>query len=246
MHLGLENKTIIITGGANGIGFVIARMMHEEGANVAIADLNGELAESRAAELGERAVGIECDVVDEQSVATMVARTAERFGAVHVLVNNAGLTRDMRIEKMQERDWDTVIDVVLKGAFFCTRAVVPFFREQQWGRVINISSRAYLGNSGQANYSAAKAGLLGFTRAMAMEQGRNNVTVNAVAPGIITTDMVQNLPHFEKIKVNAEAALPIRRLGEPEDVGNAVLFLASECASYITGDVIHVTGGRYG
>src|SRR5689334_12312154 len=138
MNLGLDNKTIIITGGANGIGFAIAKLMYEEGANIVIADLNSDLALSRAAELGDRAIGIRCNVVEEKAVESMVARTKERFGPVHVLVNNAGLTRDMRIEKMQEGDWDVVIDVVLKGAFFCTRAVVPLFREQQWGRIVNI------------------------------------------------------------------------------------------------------------
>ncbi|MCO6385325.1 SDR family NAD(P)-dependent oxidoreductase [Oceanicola sp. 502str15] len=250
MELGLKGRTAIITGGASGIGLVTARMMHAEGANVVLADISAEAAEARAAELNTdgptRAIGVRCNVTDQEDVRAMVAHTLEEFGAVHILVNNAGLTRDMRIEKMEETDWDIVIDVILKGAYMCTRAVVPHFREQGWGRIVNISSRAHLGNAGQANYSAAKAGLIGFTRAMALEHGRNNVTVNAVAPGIIRTEMVESLPHFEKIKARAEEQLPIRRLGEPEDVAEAILFLASDRASYITGDLLHVSGGRYG
>ena len=250
MQLTLSGRTAIITGGASGIGLVTARMMHAEGANVVLADISAEAAEARAAELNTdgptRAIGVRCNVTDQEDVRAMVAHTLEEFGAVHILVNNAGLTRDMRIEKMEETDWDIVIDVILKGAYMCTRAVVPHFREQGWGRIVNISSRAHLGNAGQANYSAAKAGLIGFTRAMALEHGRNNVTVNAVAPGIIRTEMVESLPHFEKIKARAEEQLPIRRLGEPEDVAEAILFLASDRASYITGDLLHVSGGRYG
>lgn len=250
MDIGLTGKTAIITGGASGIGLVTAKRMCEEGLNVVIADIDGDAAEEQASRLNDtspgRVLGLRCDVTDQQSVSEMVSKTVENFGQVHVLINNAGLTRDMRIEKMEEGDWDIVVDVVLKGAYMCTRAVVPFFREQAWGRVINISSRAHFGNAGQANYSAAKAGLIGFTKAMALEHGRNNVTVNAVAPGIIRTAMVESLPHFEKIKARAEDQLPIRRLGEPEDVADAIIFLASDRASYITGDVIHVSGGRYG
>ncbi|MXO60661.1 SDR family oxidoreductase [Altererythrobacter salegens] len=167
-------------------------------------------------------------------------------GPVDILVNNAGLTRDSHIGKMDEDDWDAVVDVVLKGAFLCTKAVLPFMIERQWGRIINIASRAYLGNPGQANYSSAKAGLLGLTRSMALENGRHNITVNAVAPGIVDTPAVRGLRHFEKIKANAEASLPLPRLGRVEDVAAAITFLASEAAGYITGDVLHVTGGRYG
>jgi 3-oxoacyl-[acyl-carrier protein] reductase len=175
----------------------------------------------------------------------MVERAMAEFGGVHILVNNAGLTRDMRITKMLEADWDIVVDVILKGAFLCTKAVIPQMTEQKWGRVINISSRAHLGNPGQANYSAAKAGLIGFTRAMSLEAGRNFITVNAVAPGIINTAMIRSLPHWDKIRENAEKTTPIPRVGEPEDIADAVAYLASERAGYISGDVLHVTGGRY-
>jgi len=249
MDLGLENKTVIITGGANGIGAETAQRMFDEGARIVIADIDADRAGQRAAEIGQatgRAIGVAVDVIDAGSVEHLIAKTVAAFGSVHVLVNNAGFTRDMRITKMSEDDWDAVVDVVLKGAFFCTKAVVPHFHGQNWGRIINISSRAHLGNSGQANYSAAKAGLIGFTKAMALEHGRYNVTANAVAPGIIDTEMVRRLPHFDKIRATAEGSLPIRRLGTARDVADAILFLASDRASYISGEVIHVTGGRYG
>jgi 3-oxoacyl-[acyl-carrier protein] reductase len=147
---------------------------------------------------------------------------------------------------MSEADFDAVVDVILKGAFLCARTVVPGMTERGWGRIINMSSRAHLGNRGQANYSAGKAGLIGFTKALSLELGRNNITVNAVAPGLIGTAAVRNLPHFENIREAAEKNTPIPRIGEPEDIAAAVTFLASERAGYITGEVVHVTGGRYG
>ena len=250
MDLGLKDKVVIVTGGARGIGEAISSRFAAEGAHVAVVDLNEQGAQAHAAKLreqGAQAIGLAVDVADEASVATMVAAVAERFGSVHVLVNNAGFTRDMRITKMQVADWDSVVDVILKGAFLCTRAVLPFMtaEAQRWGRVVNISSRAHLGNAGQANYSAAKAGLIGFTRAMSLENGRFGVTVNAIAPGIIDTQAVRNLAHYDKVRENAVKTTPVPRMGNPVDVANAVAFLASEGASYISGDVLHVSGGRY-
>jgi len=249
MELGLENKTVIVTGGANGIGAETAQRMFDEGARVVIADIDHERAEHKAREIAKssgRVIGLRADVTDQASVEAMVAAAVQAFDTVHVLVNNAGFTRDMRITKMTEADWDSVVDVILKGAFLCTKAVVGHFHKQNWGRMINISSRAHLGNAGQANYSAAKAGLIGFTKAMSLEHGRYNVTVNAVAPGIIDTEMVRNLPHFEKIRDAAVKSLPLGRIGKASDVADAILFLASDRASYISGEVVHVTGGRYG
>lgn len=250
MDLGLKDKVVIVTGGARGIGEAISARFAAEGARVAVVDLNAAGAEAHAAALRERgadAIGIAVDVADEASVAAMVATVVERFGSVHVLVNNAGFTRDMRITKMQVSDWDSVVDVILKGAFLCTRAVLPYMiaEGQRWGRVVNISSRAHLGNAGQANYSAAKAGLIGFTRAMSLENGRFGVTVNAVAPGVIDTQAVRDLPHYDKVRENAVKTTPVPRMGEPGDVAAAVAFLASECAAYVSGDVLHVSGGRY-
>ena len=248
MDYGLKDKVVIVTGAARGIGSAIAGQMAAEGAHVVVADIHLNEALARAQEicsLGQSAIAVEVDVTSEDSVRAMYQKTSAKWGRVDVLVNNAGFTRDMRITKMQVEDWDAVVNVILKGAFLCMREAVPFFVEQKWGRVINISSRAHLGNPGQANYSAAKAGIIGFTKAMALEYGKYNVTVNAVAPGIIGTDAVLNLPHFPKIKEAAEKTTPIPRIGEPDDVARAVCFLASAGAGYITGDVLHVTGGRY-
>ncbi len=248
MQLGLLGKVAVVTGGANGIGLAICEALCAEGAHVMVADIDGNGA-LRSAEVlraaGGTAGSLLVDVTDASSVDALVSETVGRFGGLHILVNNAGFTRDMRITKMAESDWDAVIDVVLKGAFLCTRAAIPHFERNQFGRIINISSRAHLGNPGQANYSAAKAGVIGFTRAMALENGRNNITVNAVAPGIIDTEAVQRLPHYEKIKSAAQKSTPIARIGAPADVASVVAFLASGQASYVTGEVIHVTGGRY-
>lgn len=248
MDLGLTGKTAIVTGAASGIGAAIAARLCAEGVAVAVVDIHAAAAEAQAARLreaGGKALGLAADVTDEAAVAEMVRQAVAHFGGVQILVNNAGFTRDMRITKMQVSDWDAVVDVVLKGAFLCTRAVMPHFTEQRWGRIVNISSRAHLGNPGQANYSAAKAGVIGFTRAMSLEAGRSFVTVNAVAPGIIDTAAVRNLAHYEKVRENAEKTTPIPRIGQPEDVADVVAFLVSERAAYVSGDVVHVTGGRY-
>jgi 3-oxoacyl-[acyl-carrier protein] reductase len=248
MDLGLAKRTAIVTGSGNGIGAAIIRRLSAEGANVVVTDINGDHAEAQAEAIrasGGAALAVKADVVKEDEVNAMVEKTVATFGTVDILVNNAGLTRDMRITKMTEADWDIVIDVILKGTFNCTRAALPHMNEQKWGRIINISSRAHLGNPGQANYSAAKAGIIGFTRAMSLEAGRNYITVNSVAPGIINTEMVSALPHWDKIRENAEKTTPIPRVGEVEDIADAVAFLASDRASYISGDVLHVTGGRY-
>jgi len=248
MDYGLRGKIAIVTGGANGIGAAICETLAAEGASVVVADVNAELGERKAAEIrsnGGQAIAQHVDVIEEASVQALFETTIAKWGRLDILINNAGFTRDMRITKMSVGDWDAVVDVILKGAFLCTRAAVLIMAEYGWGRVVNISSRAHLGNRGQANYSAAKAGVIGFTKAMALENGRNGITVNAVAPGIIGTDAVLTLPHFSKIKEAAELNTPIPRIGEPEDVAHAVAFLASEHASYITGDVLHVTGGRY-
>jgi 3-oxoacyl-[acyl-carrier protein] reductase len=250
MDLGLAGKTAIVTGSGGGIGAGIARLIASEGGNVVVTDIMGDLAAGVArsiADEGGRAVAVAADVTDAQSVADLVAATEKAFGGgPDILVNNAGFTRDMRIAKMSENDWDAVVDVILKGAFLCTKASLPSMVERKWGRVVNISSRAHLGNPGQANYSAAKAGIIGFTKAMALENGRYNITVNAVAPGVVETDAVRNLPHFEKIKDNVERTIAIARMGTVADVADAVVFLASGRAGYITGDVLHVSGGRYG
>lgn len=248
MDLGLSGKTAIVTGAASGIGAGIATRLAGEGANVVVADINLEAAEAHVDTIkaaGGSALAVKANVADGAEVTAMVEQTVAAFGTVHILVNNAGLARDGRVTKMSEADWDIVLDVILKGAFQCTKAVLPHMTEQKWGRIINISSRAHLGNPGQANYSAAKAGIIGFTKAMALENGRSFITANAVAPGLIDTPFVRAHPKWDMIRDNAEKTTPVPRIGAAEDVADAVAFLASERAGYITGDVLHVTGGRY-
>lgn len=248
MRTGIEGRTALVTGAAGGIGAAVAAMLAEEGVAVAVVDLDEGAAKDRAETLaaaGARAIGIGADVTEVDEVAAAVESARSVLGPVDILVNNAGFTRDHTIVRMADADWDSVIDVVLKGAFLCSRAVLPGMIERGWGRVVNMSSRAHLGNPGQVNYSAAKAGLLGFTRALALENGKHGVTVNAVAPGIIDTAAVRGLRHYASVKRNAEATLPLPRLGRVEDVAAAVTFLSSESAGYITGEVLHVTGGRY-
>ena len=175
----------------------------------------------------------------------MADEAARAYGGIDILVNNAGFTRDKYLLKMPEADWDAVVDTILKGAYHCTRAALPSMMERKWGRVINIASRAHWGNPGQTNYSAAKAGLIGFTRALALEQGKFNITANAIAPGLIETPLVRGLSTYDMLRANALARQPVQRLGAVEDIADAVAFLASERASFITGELLHVTGGRY-
>jgi 3-oxoacyl-[acyl-carrier protein] reductase len=248
MQLGLNDKVAIVTGSGRGIGAETARALAEEGARIVVTDIDAQATAESCAALqrdGFGAIGVAADVTQAADVERLLQSTRDAFGSVHVLVNNAGFARDARITKLSEADWDAVVDTVLKGAFLCTKAVAPLMAAQHWGRVVNISSRAHLGNPGQANYSAAKAGLLGFSAALALELGRDGITVNTIAPGFIETDGVRRLPHYQKIKDNAIARTPIGRLGVPRDIAGAVAFLASEAAGYITGATLHVTGGRF-
>jgi 3-oxoacyl-[acyl-carrier protein] reductase len=249
MDLGIQGRTAIVTGSARGIGAAITRRLAAEGVRVVVTDIRPEGVMSAVAELQQSGVvahGVTADITKRAEVESLVEETLATFGSIDILVNNAGLPRDKFLTKMSDEDWDIVLEVALKGSFLAARAVMPHMIAQQWGRVINISSRAYLGNPGQANYSTAKAGLLGLTRALAIEEGRYNITVNAVAPGFISTEMIQALPNYETIRDRAVKATPIPRPGHPNDIADAVAFLASERASYITGETLHVTGGRYG
>lgn len=249
MDLGLTGKVAIVTGSARGLGAATARRLAQEGASVVITDIAAELAQATAKALQDDGLAAHCivgDITREADVQRLVDQTIEHFGGVHILVNNAGAPRDKYLVKMSEDDWDFVMNVMLKGAFLAARAVMPHFIEQGWGRLINISSRAYLGNPTQANYSAAKAGLIGMAKALSMEEGRYGITANCVAPGFMETEMVQALPTYETIKERAVAAQPIKRVGRPDDIADAVAFLASERAGFISGEVLHVTGGLYG
>ena len=249
MDLELKDKVAIVTGSARGLGAATARRLAEEGAKVVVTDIQRELAEATVAGLRDRGLAAHCvvgDITRADDVQRLVDETVATFGGVHVLVNNAGFPRDRYLVKMTEEDWDQVMNVMLKGAFLATRAVMPRMIEQGWGRIIHISSRAHLGNPTQANYSAAKAGLIGMAKALAIEEGRYGITVNCVAPGFMETEMVQALPTYETIKERAIQMQPIKRVGRPDDIADAVAFLASERAGFISGEVLHVTGGRYG
>jgi 3-oxoacyl-[acyl-carrier protein] reductase len=249
MDLGLKDKVAIVTGSARGLGAATARRLAQEGAKVVITDIMAERAQETTAALRAEGLTAHCvigDITKAADVQRLVDETVATFGGVHVLVNNAGSPRDKYLVKMSEEDWDFVMNVMLKGAFLASKAVMPRMIEQGWGRVINISSRAHFGNPTQANYSAAKAGLIGMAKALSMEEGRYGITVNCIAPGFMETEMIQALPTYDVIKERALAVQPVKRPGRPEDVADAVAFLASERASFISGEVLHVTGGRYG
>ena len=246
---GLAGRVALVTGGAGGIGRAIVRRLAAEGAAVVVADIDEEAALKAAAEVageGLEVSGVGMDVTDSAHVEAVREELVGRHGHVDVLVNGAGFPVDRRMPEMTDAEWYQVVNVCLSGTFFCSRAFVVGMVEQGFGRVVNISSRAYLGNPGQANYSAAKAGVLGMTRSMAKEFGRAGVTVNAVAPGLIDTAAVRAHPKWDAIREMAEKATPVRRIGTPEDVANVVAFFTAPATSFITGEVLHVAGGRIG
>jgi 3-oxoacyl-[acyl-carrier protein] reductase len=245
----LAGHAAFVSGSARGLGRAIAERLGAEGAAVAVADLDLPAAEEAAAALrdaGAQAIAVQCDVRDGDAVAAAMQRSIGELQVLDILVNNAGVVRDHRLEEMSDEDWDTVLDIDLRGYFVCARAALPHLRSRGWGRIVNISSRAYLGNPGQANYSAAKAGVVGMTRALSMELARDGITVNAVAPGAIDTALIRNHPRAGEIIERAIKAQPVKRLGTPEDVAAAVAFLCSDDAGFISGDVLHVSGGRFG
>lgn len=241
----LEGKVALITGGARGIGRAIALRLARDGVRIAIGDLlreEGLNTQKEVEEAGSEAMFAALDVTDEASVKDTVAQVESRWGHIDILANNAGITRDRLLLRLSEQDWDAVLDVNLKGAYLCSRAVLPLMLRQRWGRIVGTASVVGLaGNPGQTNYAASKAGLIGFTKALAREVATRNITVNAVAPGYIETQMVQTLS--EKVQEAILGQIPMRRFGTPEDVAGVVAFLCSEEASYITGHVINVDGG---
>ncbi|MFA4910548.1 MAG: glucose 1-dehydrogenase [Desulfobacteria bacterium] len=245
----VKDKVAVVTGSGRGIGEATVRRLSEEGAKVVITDINEENAIKVANEIkakGGSAIAVRTDVTKIDEVEALMAKAVEGFGKLDILVNNAGFNRDMLIKDMTEKDWDDVLDTDLKGAFLCAKFATKYMVEQKYGKVVNISSRAWHGNPGQANYSSAKAGIIGLTKSMAWEFGRYNINVNAIAPGIIATELMKGHPKFEMIKERQLANMPIKRVGEPIDVANTILFLVSDEASFISGEVIHVSGGRFG
>lgn len=243
----LQDKVAIITGASRGIGKNIALSMAKNGAKVVASARNQELLDSLVEEikaLGGEALAVAGDVSSSEDADRLIASAVETFGQVDILVNNAGITRDGLLLRMKDEDWDAVLDINLKGAFVCTRAAAKVMTKKRYGRIINISSVVgEMGNAGQANYCASKSGMIGLTKSNAKELAKRNVTVNAVTPGFIATDMTEGLA--DKVKEELSAQIPLGCLGEAEDVAAAVLFLASEQSKYITGQVLGVNGGMY-
>jgi 3-oxoacyl-[acyl-carrier protein] reductase len=243
--MSLTGKTAIVTGAAQGIGRAIAETLAQHGADVAVADLDPGRSQdtvAAVAKLGRRALNVKVNVADFADVKAMVDQVMKEWGKIDILVNNAGITRDGLLLRMKEEDWNLVLQVNLNGTFHCTKAVLQPMTKQRFGRIVNIASIVgAMGNAGQANYAASKAAVIGFTKTVAREYASRQVTVNAVAPGFIDTAMTQGLP--ADVKETLQKQIPLGRLGQPSDVAEAVSFLASDAAGYITGHVLHVNGG---
>jgi 3-oxoacyl-[acyl-carrier protein] reductase len=243
----LKGKIALVTGAAQGIGKAVTLLLARHGADVIVADVNLEKAEETAREvqsLGRQSMVVKLDVTRLQDVEATVETALQRFGKIDILINNAGIARDKLILRMTEEDWDAVLAVNLKGTFNCTKVVIKHMSKQRSGKIVNIASVVgEMGNPGQANYAASKAGVIGFTKTIAREFAQRGINVNAIAPGYIQTPMTDALP--EKAKEELKRMIPMERLGQPEDVARAVLFLVSEASGYITGNVLKVNGGIY-
>jgi 3-oxoacyl-[acyl-carrier protein] reductase len=243
----LKGQIALVTGGTRGIGKAIAEALAKRGAYVVVAGRNVDAAGEVAASLslhGVKAIGMKLDVSNAEQVEKVFEDIRKEFNRIDILINNAGITKDGLLMRMREEAWDSVMDINLKGVFLCSREAIKDMAKQRYGRIINITSvAAFMGNPGQANYSASKAGIVGFTKTVAREYAGRGVTVNAVAPGFIETAMTEVLP--ENIKEEMKKLIPLGKFGTVEDIANAVIFLASPDSGYITGQVIHVNGGMY-
>jgi 3-oxoacyl-[acyl-carrier protein] reductase len=246
-----ETRTAIVTGAARGIGAAVAQRLAVDGFAVAVLDLDEAVCATTVGSIeaaGGKALAVEVDVAVRDSVEAAVRRVAERLGAPTVLVNNAGITRDNLLFKMSDDEWDTVLAVHLRGHFLMSRATQGYMTQAGWGRIVNLSSTSALGNRGQANYSTAKAGVQGFTKTLAIELGRFGVTVNAIAPGFIATDMTAATAErvgmsFEEFQAAAVETIPVGRVGVPADIANAVAFFVSDASSFVSGQVLYIAGG---
>ena len=242
-----KGQSALVTGGARGIGKSICERLAREGVNIAVADVMLDAAQDTAKELegmGVKAIAVGMDVSNAESVAASIKEVAEKLGSIDILINNAGITRDGLVMRMKEDAWDAVLSINLKSVFLCTKEIFRTMSKQRYGRIVNISSIvAFMGNAGQANYSASKAGMIGLTKTTAREYASRGITINAVAPGFIVTPMTDQLS--EKVKEDMMRNIPLGSFGTAGDVAEAVTFLASPASGYITGQVIHVNGGMY-
>ncbi|TMU87819.1 3-oxoacyl-[acyl-carrier-protein] reductase [Bacillus sp. BHET2] len=244
--MNLEGKVALVTGASRGIGREIALELAKKGCNVTVNYAGSEAKANEVVDeiksLGREAIALQCNVSDSEAVQEMVKETIHQFGSIDILVNNAGITKDNLLMRMKETEWDDVININLKGVFLCTKAVTRQMMKQRSGRIINISSIVGVsGNPGQANYVAAKSGVIGLTKTTARELAPRGITVNAIAPGFISTDMTDQLP--EGVRAEMLKQIPLSRFGDPQDIAKAVSFVASDSASYMTGQTLHIDGG---
>lgn len=241
----MNEEIAVVTGGANGIGLGVTKALLESGYKVAMFDINDQAIQQAQDELKEYAdalMGVRVDVTSSDDVKKGVEQVSQKWKTPDILVNNAGIARDKRITKMTEEDWDFVINVNLKSQFLCVKEVIPGMIEQKYGRIVNISSRAWLGGFGQANYSAAKGGVVSLTRSLAIELAKEGITANAIAPGIVETPLFNTFK--PEVKDRLKASVPVGRIGQPEDIAQAILFFIGKNSSYITGQTLYVCGGR--
>ena len=241
----LDGKVAVVTGGARGIGFAITKRLLEEGAKVAMLGTNRETLDKALEKLGggEKLQAFQCNVADKGNVNSVIAAVEQKLGPVDILVNNAGITKDAMFHKMLDEQWDTVLQVNLGGTVNCCKAVIEGMRNRKYGKIVNFTSVSAFGNIGQTNYGASKGAVIGFTKCLAKEAARNNITVNAIAPSYVDTDMLQAVP--DNVMEKFLAAIPLGRLAKPEEVASVTAFLCSDDSSFVTGECIVVSGGSY-